>query len=167
MRFVLFNVAVIAALFFLFDSDRAGLTALADKAYAAIGAERTAEKSTVAAAPTPIVAGQAKTAQPPAPKPAKAQPKPADNPVPKRVNAENADKAVAKVTTPALVEKKQGALDPAVAKRRAEVLGLAPIASEGTAFQTEEKLMTADQRRRELFTLAEEMELFYVRRLNR
>ena len=42
MKFILFNLAVIAALFFLFEPDRADLHSVADRAYAAVGMARDA-----------------------------------------------------------------------------------------------------------------------------
>ncbi len=128
MKFVLFNVAIIAALFYLFNADRVDFRSLADQAYAAVDGVR--EKAG-AVVETAKVAAPSK--EPAAPEPEIVHAAPAEP------------------------------LDPAVAKRRAVVLGTgAPEGGVDT-----EVLMTPEQRRRELFALAEDMELLYVRRLNR
>ncbi len=166
MKFVLFNIAVIAALFFLFDSDKANLSSLAEKAYAAVGLERTLTKETGEIAPE-------QAAKPsPAPAPTQETKVTALKSVPKNSTDSELEVKVESVVTEPLeqiVATKPETLDPAVAKRRAEVLGSASatMKSPREALQGEDKLMTSDQRRRELFTLAEEMELFYVRRLSR
>lgn len=167
MKFVLFNLAVIAALFFLFNPDRADLHALADRAYETVGlardsAEKIAEKAAPPtlpervrkAADTPVKPSVSKTL---APKP---ENKPAP-PAPKKQVAERPKIETRKLAAAAPAPK----LEPAVAKRRAEVLGI--DAPQAAGVPVEEKLMSPEQRRRELFTLAEDMELFYVRRLSR
>lgn len=168
MKFLLFNFAVIAALFVLFNPDRADLYALADRAYETVGMAREKTESVVAKVTPPMESKAGEPAPAAAlptaePVPATVAPKPereaaAPSPV-KQVAAQRPVEAPA----PAVVAASGKKLDPAVAQRRAEVLGLdAPAAG-----PAEEKLMSAEQRRRELFTLAEEMELFYVRRLSR
>lgn len=65
--------------------------------------------------------------------------------------------------------------DPAVVKRRAEVLGEAPAPSETPSKSSDgeitiaegETLMTPRERRKELFALAEEMELMFLKKLSR
>ncbi len=137
MKFVLFNIAVAAALIFLFNADRTDLRALADRAYAAVGQAKDMAEETTQKAEAPVVETVATApAAPPAPK--AEPPKPA---APK--------------------------LDPAVAQRRAEVLDVEAKPQPASVAEISDQLMTPEQRRRELFTLAEEMELFYVRRLNR
>lgn len=167
MRFVLFNVAVIAALFFLFQPGKVDLSALADKAYAAFNAKRPAEKPVQEETVKKVETVKPVAAEPAVQKPVAAKPTTIAEVAPKPVVAEAAKKQIAKTETVAPVEIRPEALDPAVAKRRAEVLGIAPIPAEKKVFKEEDKLMTADQRRRELFSLAEEMELFYVKRLSR
>ena len=57
--------------------------------------------------------------------------------------------------------------EPAVAKRRDEILkGVAP-AEPRLALKQGERMMTPEQRRKELFSLAEEMELLYARTVSR
>lgn len=181
MKFLFFNLAVVAALVFLFNPDRADLRAWADRAYEAIGLAKeaaetavnppkpaavakaapaqeknppVAETPKVAAEPAALVAAPAPEPKAPAPKPT--APK-------KRAVAEVAPAAPVPTDRIAVQTAPEPALDPAVAKRRAEVLGLdAPAAG-----PAEETLMSPEQRRRELFSLAEEMELFYVKRLSR
>ena len=169
MKFLLFNFAVIAALFFLFNPDRADLHALADRAYETVGMAREKAESVVdkvtlppseiqAVRPIPAPIQQAAE---PAPTPI--APKPEDKPVPAAPIKQAAVQPPVEAPAPVAAITPEKTLDPAVAQRRAEVLGLdAPAAG-----PAEEKLMSAEQRRRELFTLAEEMELFYVRRLSR
>lgn len=174
MKFLLFNVAVIAALVFLFNPDKADFRALADRAYETVGIardgaeqvmEKVAEKTE--AAPKKRVAEPAQ--KKPEPKPVAPAPKKqaiaiAPVPIEEATPAVTAYKAAVPVkTAPPVAAAAEPKLDPAVAQRRAEVLGLdAPAAG-----PAEERLMSPDQRRRELFSLAEEMELFYVKRLNR
>ncbi len=165
MKFVLFNLAVVAALFFLFNPDRADLHALADRAYETVGLARDgAEKVVEKVAPTSKPVRQAADAAPKPPvseSPAsKPEIKPA-HPAPKKQVASQSRIAPPKPVAAAPAPK----LDPAVAQRRAEVLGTDAPRAAGVAVK--EKLMSPEQRRRELFTLAEEMELFYVRRLSR
>ena len=57
--------------------------------------------------------------------------------------------------------------DPRVAKRREEILaGIAPE-PKGPVLKEGEPMMTPAQRRKELFSLAEEMELLYARTVSR
>lgn len=152
MKFVLFNFSVIAALFFLFDPDRAELHALADRAYETVGLARDTAEKAVEKVEQPAEVLAAPVSVEPQAKPVAAVP-------------EKNDIADPKAEAPKIAAASPEILDPAVAKRRAEVLGIdAPQATNG---QANDKLMTPQQRRRELFTLAEEMELFYVRRLSR
>lgn len=178
MKFLLFNLAVIAALVFLFNPDKADFHALADRAYETVGlakvsAEKVAKKVAEKAGPDT----QSQTVEP---APEKPEPKPAAPTAKKKSVAEAPEPApvtpiapppaqsvpqpaAPAEAAPAIAARPEPALDPAVAQRRAEVLGLnAPAAG-----PAEEKLMSPEQRRRELFSLAEEMELFYVKRLNR
>ena len=174
MKFLLFNLAVIAALVFLFNPDKADFRALADRAYETVGiardgAEQVLEKANQKA----LGALEKRVVEParkkPEPKPVAPAPKKqavakAPAPTEESAPAVTARKAAVPVNTaPPVAAAAEPKLDPAVAQRRAEVLGLdAPAAG-----PAEEKLMSPDQRRRELFSLAEEMELFYVKRLNR
>ena len=181
MKFLLFNLAVIAALVFLFNPDKADFHALADRAYetvglAKVGAEKVA-KTVAEKAEQDAETQETQTVEPtpkkPEPKPVAPAPKKksvAEAPEPAQVTAKAPPTAksapqppVRTETAPTVAAASEPTLDPAVAQRRAEVLGLdAPAAG-----PAEEKLMSPEQRRRELFSLAEEMELFYVKRLNR
>jgi outer membrane biosynthesis protein TonB len=200
MKFLLFNVAVATALVFLFTADRgevqkvagqvhdaAGdVKAYADKALAAgqtmlrrdaVTREQKANPATAAAAPKPVappvetspsVAPAAQPAQPPA----IAQPRRDPPPPPRQVVQRPAPAAPAVRPSTRSVAKKAApaGLDPAVAKRRQELLdGLdtadntvasAPALKEGT------RLMSPSDRRKELLTLAEEMELLYARSIS-
>lgn len=179
MKFVLFNIAVVAALFVLFNPDRADFRALADRASESVGVARGAVEKAIAGEkqaakadvgnvkPAPVKAAadrkvfeekveEAPVAPAPAPRVAPT-PKPAIKPV--RVAAQEPGPTPQPAAEPTL--------DPAVAKRRAEVLGLAPPTSNEALPPATDKLMSAEERRRELFSLAEEMELFYVKRLSR
>jgi outer membrane biosynthesis protein TonB len=157
MKFVLFNIAVLAALYVLFNPDSVDFHALSARAHATV--------ETVRGAVEPAVAGEAAPVEAVAEQPvAKApDPNPPAEPAPKPV----AMAQVAEKAAPTSQDIPVAKLDPAVAKRRAEVLGLAPPPAAAPAPQADEALMTPEQRRRELFTLAEEMELFYVRHLSR
>lgn len=181
MKFVLFNVAVVAALFLLFNPDRSDLRVLADRASAAVGGavekaiggeygpvkedagntgsdrvmvERTEPVQTTGSR---VVEKNVADAQD-----SKVEPKPEPDIKPVRAARQDRAEAVRQPQPTA-----EPALDPAVAKRRAEVLGLAPLPVTETSPIAGDELMSAEQRRRELFTLAEEMELFYVKRLSR
>ena len=167
MKFVLFNLAVVAALFFLFNPDRADLRALADRAYETAGLARDGAEKIVAKVAPPAISKPVRQAADATPKPSvfespapKPEIKPAQ-PAPKKQVASQSRIAPPKPVAAAPAPK----LDPAVAQRRAEVLGIDAPRAAGVAVK--EKLMSPEQRRRELFTLAEEMELFYVRRLSR
>lgn len=166
MKFLLFNFAVIAALFFLFNPDRADLHALADRAYETVGMAREKAESVVdkvTSPPSEIQAVRPPIQQAAEPAPTPIAPKPEDKPVPAAPIKQAAVQPPVEAPAPVAAITPEKTLDSAVAQRRAEVLGLdAPAAG-----PAEEKLMSAEQRRRELFTLAEEMELFYVRRLSR
>jgi len=161
MKFVLFNLAVIGALLFLFNPDRADLHALADRAYETVGLA----KDSVEKLSPPLSKPVRQAADVIPDRPISKSPAPVSEikpvtPTPKK-------HVVAKPTAEMskLAAAPSPKLEPAVAKRRAEVLGL--DAPEAAGVPVEEKLMSPEQRRRELFTLAEEMELFYVRRLSR
>ena len=169
MKFLLFNVAVVVALFVLFNPDRADLRAVADRAYEAVGLARetakdVAEKIKVTEPETPEPAPSPEPPKTAAPQtvaaevPADLKPAEPVSAEPHPVEMKPADARPADATP---VEPPPQALDPAVAKRRAEVLGEGPLPP------AEDRLMSPEQRRRELFNLAEEMELFYVKRLSR
>ena len=68
MKFVLFNVAIIAALFYLFNADRVDFRSLADKPYEAVDGVRETADTVVATAraPAPRPAVPAASSKPPA-----------------------------------------------------------------------------------------------------
>ncbi len=186
MKFLLFNAAVIAALIYLFGADRSDLDAASghlrasaerlgdvaqDKVDAALDglpakpslddealrgyAEEPDTPPAEAEAPEPLpedktdatmASDTTESVGPSAPTPSETVTKPAEAP--------------AKATTDSLPALR----DPAVAKRRAEVLGGGARAT-GTAsvaLAEGERLMSPEQRVRELHALAEEMELLFV-----
>lgn len=180
MRFLIFNAAVVAALIYLLSADRSEFRAAADQIYdnrlydmvervedaARDGIERVgsavrdsapAEAPTETAATSEAVISEAATSE--------ADPEPQR---PRRLAAEAA-----------LVRDLPPVDDPAVAKRRAEVLdGIAAldstplppapeIAVPEVALAEGETLMGPEERLRELYTLAEEMELLFVTKLTR
>lgn len=177
MKFLIFNLTVAAALFYLVTADRSEFQAAAGRVHDAAGEIKTmAEEavdegrkmlgrktSRVEPAPAPVqparLADAAKkvpeTRVPATPPPAP----PADTtaeppPAPKT--------AVAKSPAPMPT-----VIEPAVAKRRDEVLkGVAP-AERRLSLKAGERMMTPEQRRKELFNLAEEMELLYARTVSR
>lgn len=196
MKYLLFNVAVAAALVFLFTADRAEVQKVAGqvhdaagdvKAYAskALDTGRTLLKrdtakpkhETEAPPPvpsTPAVRPPTKPVSPPAaarPEP-KAAP-PAAKPLLPRRLAANLPAVPEAGRKPAPKPGRAAApvdLDPAVAQRRREVLdGIDTAAAVDTAPVLKEgsHLMTPSERRKELLSLAEEMELLYARSLSR
>lgn len=211
MRFLLFNVAVITALVYLFNLDRGDFDAAAGRLYEAAegvqavtrdAVERVKESVRAKRAPAesearvdelpvspphgpasqepfvepaavPVVRDQAestaengerdgKVESPPVEAPRAAQPKVVADPRPP-VRKPAAPKIAAKQLPPVK--------DPAVARRRAEVLeGVArpgPTSSPAVSLAEGEQLMSPEQRVRELFTLAEEMELLFVSKMAR
>ena len=200
MKYLLFNVAVAAALVFLFTADRGDVQKIAGRIHDAAGdmkayankalktgetllgreARRDTEKTGRKTEPASVAAPLQSMTQPakqtvtqpvaqPVPKPSAppvvTRPEPptkpqSEPPLPHRL-ARN---------LPEMPETGKAApvdLDPAVAKRRREVLNgidaadSAPVLNEGT------RLMTPSERRKELLSLAEEMELLYARSISR
>lgn len=170
MRFLIFNAAVVAALIYLLSADRSEFRAAADQLYDMVdraedaardGIERVgsaardsapAAATTETAATSEAVISEAVTSE--------ADPEPQR---PRRLAAEAA-----------LVRDLLPVDDPAVAKRRAEVLdGIAAldsapvVAVPEVALAEGETLMGPEERLRELYTLAEEMELLFVTKLTR
>lgn len=156
MKFLIFNLTVAAALFYLVTADRAEFQVAAGRVHDAAGeiksmAVRAVDKGrnmldqsrpqpSPAAAPraaveTPV---KAPTMPPPAPKPALAKPA---------------------APTPAAGS--------AVARRRDEILNGVETSRERLSLKDGARMMTPQQRRRELFALAEEMELLYARTVSR
>ncbi len=177
MRFLVFNAAVVAALIYLLSADRSEFRAAADRLYdnrlydmadrvedaARDGIERVGSAARDSA-PAEAATETATETVPPAPAPDAAAPSgaPSDG-----------------TAQAALVRDLPPVDDPAVAKRRAEVLdGIAAldstplppapeIAVPEVTLAEGETLMSPEERLRELYTLAEEMELLFVTKLTR
>ncbi|MCH8037778.1 MAG: hypothetical protein IIC53_11755 [Proteobacteria bacterium] len=147
MRFLIFNAAVVAALIYLLSADR--LYDMADRVEDAARDSAPAEAA-IETAPTETAAETV----PPAPAPDAAAPS----------GAPSGGTAQA-----AFVRDLPPVDDPAVAKRRAEVLdGIAAFDSAPEVTLAEgETLMGPEERLRELYRLAEEMELLFVTKLTR
>lgn len=197
MKFLLFNVAVAAALVFLFTADRGEIQKIAGrvhdaagemKAYAAKTLNRGQAKPDRGRVPPPgrsLAAPAERSAEPeqttPPPKPpvtlraVAPEPRP-EPPLPPQL-ARNlppmpeVDEEPPPAPPAAPSAASPAGLDPAVAKRRQEILeGLdtadatpavrAPVLKEGA------RLMSPAERRRELLSLAEEMELLYARSIS-
>ena len=202
MKFLLFNLAVAAALVFLFTVDRGDVQKIAGQIHDAAGdvktyankalktsqsvlahdrkmakretmSPRTAEPTTPGAQPT------AQTAALPVTKPVTSSLlKPPEIPIEPAVSTRLTKNLPATPEpTPEISKSAPADLNPAVAKRRREILdgidtvkdstgngSSGPVVSadldEGT------HLMTATERRKELLSLAEEMELLYARSIS-
>ncbi len=161
MRFLIFNAAVVAALIYLLSADRSEFRAAADQIYDAVDRVEDAARDGIErvgsavrdSAPAEAATETAATSE--------ADPEPQR---PRRLAAEAA-----------LVRDLPPVDDPAVAKRRAEVLdGIAALDSTPpeivvpeVTLAEGETLMGPEERLRELYTLAEEMELLFVTKLTR
>lgn len=170
MKFLIFNLAVAAALVFLFTADRGDVQKVAGQVHDAAAdvkayAKRTLDKGqnvldkgTVAAKPPPIPAQQT------APVVTPEKPPPAPTIPSTRQATQIADSSSMARGAP------NPALPPDVVKRREEVLnGLPPAAPPAARPVLKEgtKLMPSVDRRKELLSLAEEMELLYARSIGR
>lgn len=193
MKYLLFNVAVAAALVFLFTADRGEVQKIAGRVHDAAGdmkayatkaldtgktlldrevakAEPKAEPAPAAAPPNPPTQPVTKPVTKPVAPSLATPPEPASRPLLPRRLAGNIP-AIPKTGSHIINRKSPVALAPEVAKRRREVLdgidaaaasdAAAPVLKEGT------RLMTASERRKELLSLAEEMELLYARSISR
>ena len=197
MKFLLFNAAVIAALVYLFGVDRSDLDAASDHLQTSADRIEEAARDKVDAAldglrknPAPLAAPAPSNAEEPAAlvrvtEDLETAPEERNQQAIETVPASKADPA-AKLEAvdsnfpnngiAAIVDNERPAAeplpavrDPAVAKRRAEVLG--GVASAGgapsVALAEGEQLMSPEQRVRELHALAEEMELLFVDKMAR
>ncbi len=176
MKFLLFNVAVAAALVFLFTADRGEVQKIAGQVHDAAGdmkayankalntgqtmlgrdaakADRKTEPAAPAAAPSL-----------PAATPAVTQPEPTSEPPLSRQLARNLPPMPE--IGPEISEAASVNLNPAVAKRRREVLDGIDTADAAPALKEGTRLMTPSERRKELLSLAEEMELLYARSIS-
>ena len=191
MKFLLFNIAVAAALVFLFTADRGEVQKIAGQVHDAAGdvkayasnalsagqrmierepakTDRKSESAPGAAPPPPAISP---VDNPPltAPKPAAEPPAPPMRPQLPRQLADNLP-AVPE-TGPGIGAAPAAGLDPEIARRRQEVLDgidtadLKGVPSTAPALKEGTQLMTASDRRKELLSLAEEMELLYARSL--
>ena len=168
MKFLLFNLVVAGALVYLFTADRADVHMAADKVYEAAGDIKSVARNAVGkgrkllrgddAAPAPL---------PVAPKPL---PKTEQKPVPKVSPAPPPVKRLVRsAPAPVVSPKVVPTLPPEVAHRRAEVLGTAPPKPAPrpiAEIKQGEGFMSPAERRKELFSLAEEMELLYARKIS-
>lgn len=146
MRYLVFNLLVVGALaFLLFDGDPpTSVRGAVDKV--AVEADRLIAKGKSLVEP----AKTERPAPPEVPSPTPATPPPATPPP---------------ATPPKAVETAPSGLDPAVARRRAEVLGEAP--DDGATEAATSGLMAPGVRRSELNKLAEDMELMFVEKAGR
>jgi hypothetical protein len=184
MKFLAFNLAVGLALVFLFTADKGDVHKAVDRAHSLATDMKKLAKETVGAGAvqTKALAKIAHDEKPSAASvpevkavtkiemPAKAVPIAAVLPKNQTVSAPPAPPAVAPPSALSSPIKAGGApsnLDPAVAKRRAEVLNDNPSPDPTLVLKKGDKLMSTSDRRRELLSLAEEMELLYAKSVSR
>lgn len=185
MKFLVFNLAVAAALVFLFTADRGDVQKMAGQVHDAAADVKAYAKRTLNKGEKILNSGIAASADAPEPaqRAAPAKPAPAPVPAPRQTNGTPPKlKAVPPPPAPPKASRIANAapaapplsLKPEVAKRRREVLdGLPPanptatIAATAPKLKEGTKLMTAADRRKELLSLAEEMELLYARSISR
>lgn len=152
MKFLIFNLTVAAALFYLISADRAEFQVAAGRVHDAAGeiksmAERAVDKGR-------------KMLDRPQPSPAAAPRAAVENPV---VEIPVVEIPVVEIP----VEAPAMAPTPAVAQRRDEILNGVDTGRQQLSLKDGTRMMTPQQRRRELFSLAEEMELLYARTVSR
>jgi hypothetical protein len=162
MKFLMFNLVVAGALVYLFTADRADVHAAADRVYETADGIKSAARDAVGKGRELLQGDQAAESRPaPSPKPIQ-KPAPEASPVAPTV------KQVAQSNIPRPVP-------PEVARRRDEVMGTAlaaPVARAAPGqpnipeLKQGEKFMSPAQRQKELFSLAEEMELLYARKIS-
>ncbi len=188
MKFLIFNLTVAAALFYLVSADRAEFQAAAGRVHDAAGeiksmAERAVDKGrrmldqsssgVQTPRPTRIADSAEETTKTPeiAPRPAPVAPvapvTPVKTPYPTPVPASSIARTAAPMPPMPPMPK---VIAPAVARRRAEILNgveTADTADKDISLKDGARMMTPAQRRKELFSLAEEMELLYARKVSR
>jgi hypothetical protein len=179
MKFLAFNLAVGLALIFLFTADKGDVHKAVDRAHDLAADMKKLAKETVGSktvqtdAPAKIAAvAPALEVKIPAKIEAPAKAVPIAPVLPKKqvVSAPPAPPAVVPPSALPSRKKAGGApsiLDPAVAKRRAEVLNDNPTPDPTPVLKKGDRLMSASDRRRELLALAEEMELLYAKSVSR
>jgi hypothetical protein len=173
MRFLFFNVAVIAALVYLIGADRDDMQNAADRIYDTVADVKETAREYVAGLDDSPPADAKPPARDEGPEAAAAEP---------RLPIQRARTEASPAPEPGPPERIANSeslppvSDPAVARRRAEVLeGIveldaapavdpppAPVTPSKVALAQGEVLMSHDARRRELYALAEEMELLFV-----
>ena len=194
MKFLLFNVAVAAALVFLFTADRGEVQKIAGQVHDAAGDMKAYANKALNSAPnefdrrvepvpaspirrtertpdvrppqSPVVtSAPATTARPEGPSELALARKIARNlPAMPETGWETLPQAGRETSNPAPAD-----IDPAVAQRRREVLDgieTAEAAEATPALKDGARLMTPSERRKELLSLAEEMELLYARSIS-
>ncbi|MBT3360163.1 MAG: hypothetical protein HN403_11110 [Rhodospirillales bacterium] len=192
MKFLLFNALVIGALFYLFNADRSDIASVADSAHAVVAsaedvaakavdqvdgfmhrdAEVEAEVPEYAVAPPPpsvaepapvvekqVVVEEKATPMPPA------IPESEETATPKPKRSRVAEQELPLQLIP---ERPRPTVDYAKAENVEEAESVAAGSSDGEITIAEgETLMTPRERRKELFALAEDMEMMFIKKLNR
>jgi hypothetical protein len=157
MKFLIFNIAVAAALIFLFTADKVDLQVAVTQAHEAAGEVKKIARKIAGDGRSLIrkAAGDVEEKAPVVEAPKPVAPEPVAPP-PAPVRLAKAPEAIAAPPP----------LPPEVAARRAEILsGVMAPETGSPVLKQGEKLMTSSERRRELLSLAEEMELLYARSL--
>jgi hypothetical protein len=175
MKFLLFNLVVAGALVYLFTADRADVHMAADRVYETADEIKSVARNAVDQGRKLLQGDQAAAIPKPTPRAlprVQPQAKPRVEPqVQPRIQPQIRQKPIpeaAPVPAPVKQVARAGALakvSPEVARRRDEVLGTAYPESIPEIKQGE-KFMSASQRQKELFSLAEEMELLYARKIS-
>lgn len=150
MKFLIFNLTVAAALFYLINADRTEFQVAAGRVHDAAGEIKSM-------AVRAVDKGRDMLDRPP-PQPSPAA---APRPVPVRETAVKAPTMAPPAPNP------PAAPTPAVAQRRDEILNGVETGRQQLSLKDGARMMTPQQRRRELFSLAEEMELLYARTVSR
>ncbi|MDA0653736.1 MAG: hypothetical protein O3C49_10730 [Proteobacteria bacterium] len=191
MKFLLFNVAVAAALVFLFTADRGEVQKIAGQVHDAAGDMksyankaltagqsmfgRETEKAGRKTGPTLVTAPSLPVTQPvtqPVTPATVTRPEPLAEPSRSRQLASDLQalpetgSATSRKSVPTIIERAPQVLEPDVARRRREVLDGLDAAPAAPALKEGTRLMTGAERRKELLSLAEEMELLYARSIN-
>jgi hypothetical protein len=173
MKFLLFNLVVAGALVYLFTADRADVQAAADRVYETAGDIKAVARSAVGKGRELLRGDDTASSRPNPPPRVANQPPPRIEP-PAAPYAAPAAPPVAPPVDRVAREISRLPVSPEVARRRDEVLGTvpptptqAPAPAPTPEIKRGEKLMSPSQRQKELFALAEEMELFYARRTGR
>ncbi|MHA1108794.1 MAG: hypothetical protein ACTSQV_06725 [Alphaproteobacteria bacterium] len=192
MKFLLFNVAVAAALVFLFTADRGEVQKMAGQVHDAAGDMKDYAAKALKGGRTLLGSGAVKTDRKTDPAPAVAPPKPvtqpvkqpvetrpepttgppSEPPVPRKLAGNLAGNlpAMPEIGRKTGIKTRRAAsvdLDPDVSRRRREVLDGIDAADAALVLREGTRLMTASERRTELLSLAEEMELLYARSISR